>query len=82
MPCFADTNVSQGNVATHARRSGILNMHFNYKFTKESSGEKKLKSVKIRQNYGHESMAILFWATLYNLVESQHCGCVRSGSRV
>jgi len=43
MACFADTNVSQGNVATHARRSGILNIHFNYKFTKESSGEKKIK---------------------------------------
>ena len=28
---------------------------------------KKLsKSVKIRQNYGHESVAQFFWPTLYN----------------
>jgi len=43
MPCFADTNVSQGSVATHARCGGILNIHFNYKFTKGSSGEKQIK---------------------------------------
>ena len=34
----------------------------NYKFTRESSGEKKkIKSVKIWQNYGHESVAPIFW---------------------
>jgi len=38
---------------------------FNYKFTEESSSEKKLKSVKIRHNYGHESVAPSFWPTLY-----------------
>ena len=57
MACFADTNVSQGSVATYSRRGGILNIYFNYKFTKESSGEKKSKSAKIRQNYSHESVA-------------------------
>ena len=38
MACFADINVSQGSVATYAR---------NGKFTKESSTEKFLKSIKI-----------------------------------
>jgi len=37
---------------------------FNCKFTTESSS-KKLKSVKIWQNYGQESVAPLFWPTLY-----------------
>ena len=35
----------------------------NCKFTKESSSE-FFKSVKIWQNYGHESVAPLFWPTL------------------
>jgi len=34
----------------------------NCKFTRESSNETFLKSVKI---YGHESVAPLFWPTLY-----------------
>ena len=55
MACFADINVSQGSVATYAR---------NGKFTKESSSEKFLKSIKIWQNYDDESVAPLFWPTL------------------
>jgi len=42
MACFADVNVSQGSVATYARCD-----LFNFKFTKESSSEKILKSVEI-----------------------------------
>ena len=38
---------------------------FNYKFTQESPSEICFfKSVKIRQNYGHESLVPLFWPTL------------------
>jgi len=55
MACFADVNVSQGSVATYARCD-----LFNFKFTKESSSEKILKSVEIWQNYGHESVAPFF----------------------
>jgi len=41
MACF------KSSVATYARCGGIFNTAFNYKFTKESSSEKKFKSVKI-----------------------------------
>ena len=58
MACFADINVSQGSVATHARCGGRF--PFNCKFTQESSSEKNCKSVKIWQNYGHESVAPFF----------------------
>ena len=50
---FTDINVSQVSVATYA----------SCKFTKESSSEICLKSVKIWQNYGHESMA--HWPRLF-----------------
>jgi len=40
--CFADINVSQGNVATYARCGGVFNV---------------CKSVKTWQNYDHESVA-------------------------
>ena len=42
MACFADIRVSQGSVATYARCGGIFKYPLNYKFTKESSSEKKL----------------------------------------
>jgi len=42
MACFADTNVSQGTVATCAKYSGIFNVHLTTKFTKESSSEKMI----------------------------------------
>jgi len=38
---------------------------FNCKFTKESFSKKFSKSVKICQNYGHESR---LWGTLYKLL--------------
>jgi len=55
MTCFADNNVSQGSLATCA-----IKCPFNCKFTKESSFENSFKSVKIWQNYGHESVAPIF----------------------
>ena len=55
MTCFADNNVSQGSLATCA-----IKCPFNCKFTKESSSENSFKSVKIWQNYGHESVAPIF----------------------
>ena len=39
MACFADINVSRGNVATRARSDGIFNIYLICKFTKESSSE-------------------------------------------
>ena len=61
MACFADINISQGSVATYVRCGGIFNIHLTKKFTKESSSEIFFKSVKIWQNYGHESV-VLFLA--------------------
>jgi len=63
MACFADINVSQGSVATfiYARFGGIFLYPSNCIFTRESSSD-FFKSVKIWQNYGHESMAPLFLA--------------------
>ena len=57
MACFADINVSQGSVATRVRCGRILNTHLTanlHWFLK--------KSVKISQNYGHESVAPVFLA--------------------
>jgi len=66
MACFADINVLQGSVATYGRCGETFNIHLNCKFTKESSSKKFLQSVKIWQNYGHESVASLFLAhTVY-----------------
>jgi len=39
MACFADINVSQGSVATYARRDGIFKYPFNCKFSNEPSSE-------------------------------------------
>ena len=47
-----------------ALSSSFSSVLANYKFTKESSSD-FLKSVKIWQNYGNESVAPLFWPTLY-----------------
>ena len=57
MACFADINVLQGSVAIYGRCGGILTA-FNCKFTRESSSDFFL-SVKIWQNYGHDSVAPL-----------------------
>ena len=56
MACFAVINVSQGSVE-HTQDAMDVQYPFNCKFTKKSSSEKNCKSVKIWQNYGHESVA-------------------------
>ena len=56
MACFADINVSQGSVATYARCGEIFNMHLTASLPGNLSVKKSLKSVKIWQNYGHESV--------------------------
>jgi len=60
MACFADINVSQDSVATYARRSGIISSHLIANVPRNLPVKKILKSVKNRQNYGHESVAPLF----------------------
>ena len=60
MACFADVNVSQGSVATYAKCGGIFWYPFNCKFTWECFSKKFCKSVKIWQNYGHESVVPFF----------------------
>ena len=57
MACFADINVSQGNVATYANCGGIFNIHLTANLPRNLPVKKILKSVKIWQNYGHESVA-------------------------
>jgi len=67
MARFADINVSQGSVATYARCGGILNIHLTTNSPKNLPVKKKLKSVKIWQNY--ESVASLFWPTLWRKID-------------
>jgi len=57
MACYADINVSQGSVATYARCGGIFNIHLATNLPKNLPVF-FLKSVKIWQNYGHESLAV------------------------
>ena len=52
--CFADVNVSRGSVATYARCGGIFNMHLTANLPRNLPVKKICKSVKIRQNCGHE----------------------------
>ena len=52
--CFADVNVSRGIVATYARCGGIFNMHLTANLPRNLPVKKICKSVKIRQNCGHE----------------------------
>jgi len=47
MACFADINVSQGSVATHARCGGIFNSHLTANLPRNVPMKKILKSVKI-----------------------------------
>ena len=60
MACFADTNVSQGNVVTYARCGGTFNIHLTANLLRNLLVKKICKSVKIWQNYGHESVAPFF----------------------
>jgi len=59
MACFADINVSQGSVATYARCDGIFNTHLTANLPRNLPVN-FFKSVKIRQNYGRESVAPFF----------------------
>ena len=65
MAHFADINISQGSVATYAKCSGIFNMHLTADLPRNLPVKKFSKSVKISQNYGHESVAQFFASTLY-----------------
>ena len=60
MACLADINVSQGSVATHARCDRIFNDHLTANLPRNLPMKTIFKSVKIWQNYGHESMAPFF----------------------
>jgi len=66
MACFADTNVSQGSVATHARCGETFNIHLTANLLRNLPVKEFLKSVKNWQNYGDESVAPFFWPTLYS----------------
>ena len=59
MACFADSNVSQGSVAAYVRCGGICNIHLTANLPRNLPAN-FLKSVKIWQNYRHESVAPLF----------------------
>ena len=65
MACFADVNVSQGSVATYARCGGMFNNYLTENLPGNLPLKKFYKSVKIWQNYGHESVAPFFWLTMY-----------------
>ena len=73
MACFADINVSQGSVATYARCGGISNIHLTANLSWKLP-VKCFKSVKIRQKYGHESVAQLFgqFCTYFSFLRAKH----------
>ena len=60
MLCFADVNVSQGSVATYARCGWTFDIHLTANLPRNLPLKNFLRSVKNRQNYGHESMATFF----------------------
>jgi len=62
MVWFADNNGSQGSVATYARCGGMFNTHSTANLPRNLPVKKICKSVKIGQNYGHESVASFFLA--------------------
>ena len=80
--CFAAINVSQSSVATHARCGRIFNIHLTTHLPRNLP-MKKIKSVKIRQNYGHESVAhilahpvvpwIVIIPPLHHIISPRHC---------
>jgi len=53
-------NVSQGSVATYAMCGRILNTHLTVNLVRNLPVKNFFKSVKILQNYGHESVARFF----------------------
>jgi len=60
MACFADINVSQGSVATHARCGGTFNIHLTANLPRNLPVKKNVNLVKVWQKYGHESVAQFF----------------------
>ena len=62
MACFADINVSQGSAATYARCGWIFNIHSTANLPRNLPDNFFLKIGW--QNYGHETVAPLFWPTL------------------
>ena len=67
MACFADTNVSQGSVATYARCGGIFNMHL-------TANLRRNLPVKVFNRLRFDRIMVvslwpyLFWPTLYSLL--------------
>ena len=67
MACFADTNVSQGSVATYARCGGIFNMHL-------TANLRRNLLVKVFNRLRFDRIMVvslwpyLFWPTLYSLL--------------
>ena len=57
--CFADINVSQGSVATYIMCGGIFNIHLTPNLPRKLLVS-FFMSIKILQNYGHESVAPLY----------------------
>jgi len=47
MTCFADINVSRNNVATYARRGGMINIRLTANVLRNLSMKEFCKSVKI-----------------------------------
>ena len=70
MACFADMNFSQGSIATYARCDGIINIHLSANLLRNLPLN-FLQSFKISQNYGHASVAALFWRTVFIVDASQ-----------
>jgi len=66
MACFANVNISQGSVATHARCGWIFNIHLTANLPRNLSGNFFI-SVKIWQKYCHEYVAPLFWPNMFVL---------------
>ena len=64
LTCFDDINVSQGSVATYARRGGIFNMHF----IANLSRNVRVKKIVNRLRFERIMVMSLwprFWITLY-----------------
>jgi len=58
--CFAETDDSQGSVATYVRSGRMLNIEITANLLRNRPLKKISKSAKIRQKYGHESVVPFF----------------------
>ena len=70
MACLADINVSQGSVATYARRGGIFNIHLTTNLPRNLPVNFLI--VQILQNCGHESVAHFLAHPVYTLPDRNH----------